>query len=274
MRVFSRAKTGLPRAAVVLLVLFLLIIPTATLLQGLPVAHADIEPPSIELTLSPGESTTVSKTLDIPEFLPKLDLYLLQDETGSFQDDLPILQSLAPQIFTDVSALSEDSRFGVGGFRDFPFDPWGRRYPGNEDFAYRLLQDMTSDSETFVGAINQLTADWGSDDPESQYEALYQAATGAGRIYLDYTIDPGQNPTFREDAFKKAGITEEDTTEQIQEKINKLFEKYPEYYSNDKSKPKINLEPNQIKELKEEERKYGKNPNSLTRNSIDDIDII
>jgi hypothetical protein len=170
----------------------------------LPIVQADINPPSVTLDrVAPGESVTISKTLDVPDIPPKLDLYLLEDETASFGDDIATLQTLAPQIFDDVRILVSDSRFGVGGFRDFPFDPWG----SEGDWAYRRVQDMTADRATFVNGVNALTAGGGNDVPESQYEALYQAATGAGKTYSTYNLPPGQNPSFRDDAFKVIVLT-------------------------------------------------------------------
>jgi hypothetical protein len=170
---------------------------------AVPVVQADINPSSVTLDMLPGESEVVHKTLDVPDYPPKLDLYLLEDETGSFEDDIETLQALAPQIFDDVRNLVSDSRFGVGGFRDFPFAPWGL----SDDWAYRRVQDMASDRTTFVNGVNALTAGGGNDKPESQYEALYQAATGAGKTYSGYTIPPGQNPSFRDDAFKVIVLT-------------------------------------------------------------------
>jgi hypothetical protein len=116
---------------------------------------------------------------------------LLEDETGSFIDDIETLQTLAPQIFDEVRLLVSDSRFGVGGFRDFPSNPWGD--PG--DWPYRRVQDMTDNKIAFVNGVNALSADGGNDEPESQYEALYQAATGA------------EKPSFRDDAFKVIVLT-------------------------------------------------------------------
>ena len=162
-------------------------------------ASAGVRPPSVTATLNPGEFLEINKEVDVPEVPVKIDVFLLENETGSFGDDIANLKALAPQIFDRVRLEAPDSRFGVGGFRDFPFSPWGE---SSNCWAYRLLQDMTSDKTTFVNGVNQLTAAGGADDPESQYEAFYQAATGAGKTAYGYTIPSGQNPSFRPDAFK------------------------------------------------------------------------
>lgn len=159
---------------------------------------ADVRPPSVTATLNPGEYLEIEKEVDVPEVPPKIDVFLLENETGSFCDDIANLQTLAPQIFDQLIAKAPNSWFGVGGFRDFPFTPWGD--PG--DWAYRLVQDMTPTKATFVAGVNNLTCGGGYDYEESQYEALYQAATGAGKTAYGYTIPAGENPSFRSDAFK------------------------------------------------------------------------
>lgn len=175
----------------------------AIIFAVVPTVQAGIDPSSVNLDMSPGESQSISKTIGVNESPPKLDLYILEDETGSFWNDIATLQALAPQIFDDVRVLVPDSRFGVGGFRDFPFGPWG----DSGDWAYRRVQDMTADKATFVNGVNALTAGGGNDSPESQYEALYQAATGAGKTYSGYTIPSGENASFRDDAFKVIILT-------------------------------------------------------------------
>jgi hypothetical protein len=49
---------------------------------AVPIVQADINPSSVTLDMSPGESQTISKTITVPDYPPKLDLYLLEDETS------------------------------------------------------------------------------------------------------------------------------------------------------------------------------------------------
>lgn len=49
------------------------------------------------------------------------------------------------------------------------------------DYAYRVDLPLTDNRDGFVEAINDLDIKSGSDGPESQLEALYQATTGVGR---------------------------------------------------------------------------------------------
>ena len=170
-------------------------------------ARATIDPSSLEMTLLPGHSETlVDVPLEVPmtpEQPEALDLYLLQDESGSFHNDIEQLRILAPEIVEDVRELVPDSQFGIGGFRDFPFRPWGE----TSDWSYRRVLDMTADETAFIDAVDQLTAYGGHDFPESQYEALYQTASGAGRIYDTYDLPAGQNPNFRAESIKVVVLT-------------------------------------------------------------------
>jgi hypothetical protein len=175
-------------------------------------AQAAVTPASFEATLKPGESAQVTKTVDVPEVPRSLDLMLIVDLTGSYADDLPRIKALAPGIFDAVRAISSDSRFGLATHVDFPFGSWGVA----GEWGYRLEQQLTSDRATWLGAINAMRSLYGNDGPESQYEALYQAVTGAGRQMPPTTdgdyddpgeIKPGQNASLRTTAVRVFAIT-------------------------------------------------------------------
>jgi hypothetical protein len=190
------------------------VLATILALLGVSLVAADVDPPTVEATLKAGESLQVTKTVTVPDVPPKLDLFFLVDLTGSYINDLPVIKAKAPAIFDDVRAAVPDSHFGLGSFEDFPFTPWGDSDAGDE--AYSLNQDMTADRTTWLNAVNAMSVGWGRDGPESQYEALFQTATGAGKEMPpttdgDYNdlgeIAPGQNPSFRADAAKVLAIT-------------------------------------------------------------------
>jgi hypothetical protein len=175
-------------------------------------AGAAITPATFEASMKPGESAQVTKTVDVPEFPRSLDLMLIVDLTGSYSDDLPRIKSLAPGIFDDVRATASDSQFGLSTFVDFPFSPWGEL----GEWGYRLEQQLTRERTSWLAAVNAMTSRFGNDEPESQYEALYQAVTGAGREMPattdgDYDdrgeIKPGQQGAFRVQTQKVIAIT-------------------------------------------------------------------
>ena len=182
------------------------------LLAASPAARAAIVPSHFEATLKPGETATVTKTVDAPDVPRTLDLMLVVDLTGSYADDLPRIKSLAPGIFDAVRARAPDSRFGLITFVDFPFSPWGVA----GEYAYRIEQQPTEDKATWLAAVNGMRSLFGNDAPESQYEALFQGATGDGREMPtttdgDYTdrgeIAPGQRAELRGHAARVFAIT-------------------------------------------------------------------
>jgi hypothetical protein len=160
---------------------------------GMIPAQAQVDPPSVDVTLGPGESHAVTKTVKVPEAPPKLDLVLDVDLSASYSDDLPVIKSLKSDIFNGVRAIVTDSSFGLATFVDYPFTPWG--FP--PDYAYRLDQDLTTDQGTWEAAVDAMMTLDGGDGPESQLESLFQAAAGTGREMPppdgDFT-DPGEVP--------------------------------------------------------------------------------
>ena len=169
-------------------------------LMALPV-RADVDPPMVDVVLPPGGEFHVDKTVDVPDFPPKLDVCLTIDNSGSYGNDLPNIKALAPGIFDAVKSgvTGGDVRFGLATFVDFPLSPWGSL--ATADYAYRLEQTMTPTKATWVAAVNAMTIKFGGDGPESQYEAAFQATTGAGNDIFPAgpsvgDIAPGQQCGF------------------------------------------------------------------------------
>lgn len=173
--------------------------------------HPGLSPESVDQMVLPGGTFEVEKTVHTPDLPPVLDVCLVVDLSGSYGDDLPNIKALAPGIWDEIVAGGVDLRFGLGTFVDFPWHNWGD--PGFGDYAYRLDQQLTSDKATWVAAVNAMATRSGFDGPESQYEALFQVATGAGNDVLDAEPDDsgdvaaGQNCAFREKATKVVILT-------------------------------------------------------------------
>lgn len=177
------------------------------LLWGTGLAAATVDPSSVEAELHPGESIEVEKRVTTPLYPPVVDIFLLEDETGSFVDDIATLQALAPDIWDAIAVAGVDFTMGVGGFRDFAQDGWGLA----GDWVYRRTQNLTNTKADFVNGVNALTAvlGAGADGPEAQLEALHYAAV-PGHAAIDSNGDGdttdandtpmGQQPTWRANA--------------------------------------------------------------------------
>lgn len=134
-----------------------------------------------------------------------VDVFLIVDLSGSFFDDLPVFKAQAADIISSLKASNPNTRFGVGYFVDYPISPFGD--PGAGDVAYKRLIDLSFDDDAIIAQIETLTTFFGSDDPESQLPALFQAATGlgqdlSGQGYPGASIPAGQQATFRAEAAK------------------------------------------------------------------------
>lgn len=156
---------------------------------GLAAANGPIDPSEVEVELHPNESIQIEKSVTTPPIPPKVDICLLEDETGSFSNDIGNLQTppTASEIYENVVAVSPGARFAVAGFRDYPVSPHGS--PG--DWVYRLLSAMSSVKANWLAGIAALTAGGGADGPEAQYDAIVAAVQGGfGQDSCGFDPDP------------------------------------------------------------------------------------
>ncbi len=157
-------------------------------------ATTDIQPRSVEEIIFPGGSVDIEKKVTTPALPPIVDICLLEDETGSFNDDIANLQggTTASDLYDAIVAASPDAQFAVAGFRDYPESPYGN----TGDWVYRLLSPMNDAKAAWLAGIGALTAGGGADLPEAQYDAIV-AATGPG-TFADPTLDTQGNCGWRD----------------------------------------------------------------------------
>ncbi|MDJ0693460.1 PEP-CTERM sorting domain-containing protein [Mastigocoleus sp. MO_188.B34] len=149
--------------------------------------NASLSPDTYDVYLDANDPLSVDVQVKIPTKPIKLDLFLLEDVSGSFVDDLKNIQNLVPSLVDSVKSTVSDAQFGVGSFIDKPMIPFGNL----NSFVYKTDLGLTSDVTKLQTTINNLFATGGNDFPESQLEALLQTAVrGESEI------------GFREDAFK------------------------------------------------------------------------
>lgn len=167
---------------------------------------------SVDLPFLGGDvKVQVSTTVTTGSVFDKADVLFLVDVSGSYGDDLAQFRSKATAIANAFSTIGRDVKMALASFSDFPIRPYGSASSG--DYAYRLEQNLTSDTSAIVSAINGLRLRYGGDGPESQLEALYQAATTLGWrsgalpvIFL--ATDASFHDSDSETAYPGAGWTE------------------------------------------------------------------
>ena len=149
-------------------------------LESLVVSETDISGDGVTgnvftVGLAPGDPVELSFTVTAAA-AKDVDMYLLQDVSGSFGDDLVTMRAMAESLTTSLTeTYGEDTRFGIGSFADKPFGGLG----GYSDYAYRNDLSLTRDHEAFKTTLENLDLKSGSDLPESQLEALFQTALRA-----------------------------------------------------------------------------------------------
>ena len=117
-----------------------------------------------------------------------MDLHLNVDTTSSMRDAIDELQSaLRLNVINRLRARVADVAFGVSGYADFPFSPFGN--PGmvgesEPDRPFVLHSPITTNVDRVIAAVNKLDQPlgFGGDPSEASAEALYQVATGAGYV--------------------------------------------------------------------------------------------
>ncbi|MFN9695197.1 MAG: hypothetical protein ACK550_15600, partial [Synechococcaceae cyanobacterium] len=105
-------------------------------------------------------------------FCTSFELLFLQDLSGSFWDDLPVVRKLLPDIIAEVNSLQPNTPIGISSFIDKPIAPFGI-FP---DYVYKTDQSLTTDITLLQNVYNNLVIGNGYDTPESQLEALLQVA--------------------------------------------------------------------------------------------------
>jgi hypothetical protein len=154
-------------------------------------ASVIITPSSNDLHLDPGEVFTEQIHVTIPA-VPDLlfDVYFLTDTTSSMGGIIGAVKAGATAVMNELSVQFPTMAFGVGNYKDFPYDP----------YCFKHQLSPTTDLAQVSAAINAWVASGGCDGPEGQLFALNQIATtpiwrpGAQRIVVWFGDAPGHEP--------------------------------------------------------------------------------
>jgi hypothetical protein len=132
-----------------------------------------------------------------------LDVYVLQDETGSMGQEIQgLVDALDAGLMADLQGVVADTQLGLGSFRDYPVSPYG----ASDHVPYEHAADMGSSSAALSAAASSWSASTGGDNPEATGQAVYAATWGVGLgTYVDArTGCPDRtfgHPCFRDDAL-------------------------------------------------------------------------
>ena len=141
---------------------------------------------SVSATLRPGSQATVSVDVEVRELPPVYDVFMLQDLSGSFWDDLPNVQARFSNLYDTMTSTS-DVQFGVGSFIDKPVEAFGSDsvWVGYDetgapiytsDYVYKTHLGVTGDMVAIQDSLDSLDTQYGLDWKEAQLEGLVQVA--------------------------------------------------------------------------------------------------
>ncbi|HEU5213437.1 MAG TPA: vWA domain-containing protein [Gaiellaceae bacterium] len=157
------------------------------------VAAPGVDPTSVSVTLAPGGSTTLTKTVHTPTIPPNADILFLADTTGSMGGAIANVRTNASSIMSQVLAAQPTSEFGAAEYKDV-----------GDPFVYRLNQAITANTANVQTGINQWVASGGGDIPEAQVNALFTLATdpatafrpgSSSRFVVWFGDAPGHDPS-------------------------------------------------------------------------------
>ncbi|MCP2170035.1 Calx-beta domain-containing protein [Goodfellowiella coeruleoviolacea] len=203
----TSAPTRLRRAGVAALAALATWATTAVALAA-PPAAAQVDPSDVEVTLGPGASATVAKTVTTPSVPPNPDLVFLADTTGSMGGAIANVRANAASVTSAVLSAQPSAQFAVAEYRD-----------ATDPFVFRVNQNLTGDTAAVQTGIDAWVASGGGDFPEAAVNALFEIGSGAVAFRPDGTRilawfgdapshDPSQGHTLADAvaALQAAGI--------------------------------------------------------------------
>jgi Integrin beta chain VWA domain len=109
-----------------------------------------------------------------------VDIYFLQDLTGSLSDDLPNMQKFMRDMISRIRRgdFGSDVHLGLGSFTDKPVYPFGER----NHYVFKNHLSLTTDFGRLEQALRSLRVLEGGDGPEAQYEAILEMVAQARQI--------------------------------------------------------------------------------------------
>ncbi|MGD1995601.1 MAG: vWA domain-containing protein, partial [Anaerolineae bacterium] len=178
MKHFSTAikKRGWLRIGAALLIIAGLLAAVLPASQAPAVASNQFQDEPVELCGGQCAHKTITfETGDLR--IDKVDVVFLIDASGSMDDEIDEVQNQSLEIMDMLRELVSDSAFGAASFVDyngFVDSQYGETYGSEDDYPYRLGQDITEDTGDLQDALNGIALEYGNDSPESYSRALWE----------------------------------------------------------------------------------------------------
>ncbi|KAH7117320.1 hypothetical protein EDB81DRAFT_861983 [Dactylonectria macrodidyma] len=137
-------------------------------LVGSAFAGPGVSPALVKGKAGPGSSFIVDKVVTTPEILPKPDVVLLVDVTGSMETTLKDIKDNLIKVVTAVNA-QPDAKFAVVSFGDLK----------DAEGGFKVVRGLTDNVNDVQDAVNSLTAAGGDDPEEDWINALFKVSNGA-----------------------------------------------------------------------------------------------
>ena len=165
----------------------------STTIETLPLdGNNQVSLSSVKMKLRLGEPESFTVSVRAAENYP-LDLYILMDSSGSFEQELNDLKNIAPQIVDRLRNITTMFRVGLGLFVDkttAPFNAFvalnlGLTFGGQPSacstilcrrpFSYHHVVNFTNSTAIFNITIQDLLPSTSADEPEGTLDAMMQA---------------------------------------------------------------------------------------------------
>lgn len=227
--VSTPARAGLPLYAFHATALFLRYVPVTFQPPALPIPEpedpvdVDVRPPSLTVDraaieprkevvrLRPGQRKVVDYQVQLPPVPTPLDVFFMTDSTGSMDDTITSVQYGVQDIVDGLAATGISVFFGVADFRDYKNGPSDR-----SNYPYKRRRAIGPIDTVLAEALESITTGGGNNTGghDAGLEAIYQAATGAGRpdpvMVGQYLVEPGFGAEFRPNAMKVILVATDD----------------------------------------------------------------
>lgn len=196
-----------------------------------------VSPSHIEVTLRPGECIQENLTVEIGDApLPKLDVLLVVDVTGSMDEIIDNVTESMAEITTNIKALVPDVAFGLATFADYPDPP---DLDTILDYPWRLDLPVTTDFTRLENSLQSITLVSGGDESEAYLRALDETTRitwreNSKRVVIlfgdaiPHDPDPGKD--------EKLGTADDLTEESVLDALNAQNISVLSVYSNSASR--------------------------------------